>query len=162
MNKELIEMVNELEFDEIEQVLKMEIEPGQMAVILQEEAERRCKITVAQVQQQLSYLVNTELTMDEVLSDVLNVLESTDLGIDIQNPFSILEEIDGQIQGLYPCSYQTGEEEYCGGLIGIVIEFEPRENGGDEEDNDVYEWDEEVEEIVITDMSVYYSNAQKF
>lgn len=161
MNKELIEMVNELEFDEIEQVLKMEIEAGQIAVILQEEAERRCKMTVEQVQQQLSYLVNTELTMDEVLSDVLNVLEGTDLGIDIQNPFNILEEIDGQIQGIYPCCYQSGQDEYCGGLIGIVIEFEPSENGVDEEDNDVYEWDEEVEEIVITDVNVYYSNAQK-
>lgn len=154
-------MVNELEFDEIEQVLKMEIEAGQIAVILQEEAERRCKMTVEQVQQQLSYLVNTELTMDEVLSDVLNVLEGTDLGIDIQNPFNILEEIDGQIQGIYPCCYQSGQDEYCGGLIGIVIEFEPSENGVDEEDNDVYEWDEEVEEIVITDVNVYYSNAQK-
>lgn len=161
MNKELIEMVNELEFDEIEQVLKMEIELGQIAVILQEEAERRCKSRIEQVQQQLSYLVNTELTMDEVLSDVLNVLEGTDLGIDTQNPFSILEEIDGQIQGLYPCGYQVGEEEYCGGLIGIVVEFEPSENGLDEEDNNVFESNEEVEEIVITDVNVYYSNAQK-
>lgn len=155
----MMEIVNELEFDEIRQALEMEVEPEQMAVLLQKEAERRCKITIEQVQQQLSYLVNTELTIDEVLSDVLNVLEGTDLAIDIQNPFRILEELDGQIQGLYPCWYQSKDEHYCGGLIGIAIEFVPS-NDGLEEENDVYEGDEVTEEIVITDVHVSYSSPQ--
>lgn len=158
MNKEMLEMVKELEFDEIRQALEMEIGSEQMKLLLQKEAERRCKVTVEQVQQQLSYLVNTELTIEEAVSDVLNVLEGADLGIDIQNAFTALEEIDGQIEGLYPCCYESSEGDYCGGLVGIVIELEIINEESTEEDEDVCEWGEETEELVITDVNVYYSS----
>lgn len=161
MKQELLELVSNLEFDEIEDVLKEKgVTNDDIRLFLQEEATRRCKVTIDEAQQQLNYLLNMELSVEEMMSDVLSVLEGTDLAIDIQNPFSTLEEIDDQIEGLYPCCYESGEEEYCGGLVGIAIEFEAINDSLDEEAGDVYEWDEEVEEVVITDVNVYYSSSQ--
>lgn len=158
MQQELLELVSSLEFDEIEDVLKEKgVTNDDIRLFLQEEATRRCKVTIDEAQQQLNYLLNMELSVEEMMSDVLSVLEGTDLAIDIQNPFSTLEEIDNQIEGLYSCCYESGEEEYCGGLVGIAIEFEAINDSLDEEDGDVYECDEEVEEVVITDVNVYYS-----
>nr|WP_307990082.1 hypothetical protein [uncultured Niameybacter sp.] len=163
MKQELLEIVRSLEFDEIEDVLKGKMEQSQINLFLKEEAKRRCQITVDEIQQQLNYLLNTELTVEEIISDVLCVLEGADLAIDIQNPFILLEEVDGEVQGMYPYFCEGNSRRYCGGLIGITIQIEDiNENLESGEYGYSCNCDEEDIVIQVADINIYYVSQEEY
>lgn len=163
MDKEILEIMRVLEFEEIKEVLEKDLDAELVPTILQNEAERRCRIVVEEVQQQLNYLVNTVLSTEEILADVLSVLEGADTGIDVQTPFAILEQIGDEIQGIYPYWCYSANRGYCGGLIGIYIHLETYgDESKNESDEYEYEYDKEEKEMVVVDVNAYYINAKGY
>lgn len=143
-------------FDELKEMWRKKYTNEEIRAKLQEEAERRCREVVEELDLIMrGYLIGDEGGLEDLVDSTLTIIEDEDIGIDWNNPCKILGEVIGwdDTMGKYLYMVKDKEgQEYIGGKVCICLDFE---DANDQEE----EWDvrEETEEILrIIDVTVYY------
>ncbi len=142
-------------FDELKEMWSKKYTDEEINAKLQEEAERRCREVVKELDSIMRrYLIGDEGELEDLVDSTLSIIDDEDIGIDLNNPYETLGEVIGwdETIGKYLYIVKDGNgHEYIGGKICICLEFE---DTIDEEDEPVSELN--MEEFRITDVSVWY------
>lgn len=142
-------------FDELKEMWSKKYTEEQISAKLQEEAERRCREVVEELDSSIRrYLIGDEGELEDLVDSTLSIIEDEDIAIDWNNPCEILGQVIGwgETTGKYLYIVKDGTgQEYIGGKICICLEFE---DTIDEEDEPISELN--LEEFKITNVSVWY------
>lgn len=141
-------------FYELKQMWCKEYTTEEIKEKLQAEAEKRCREAVEDLGSIMRrYLVGDEGTLEDLVEDALSIIYDEEDAIDLNNPQEVLGQVIGweDTTGEYLYIVKDGEgQEYIGGRVCICLDFE---DTMDEED---VEEDLQIEEVRITDVSVWY------